>query len=105
MSEIASIKYVHPAKMRSIGRSIPKESATTIPPRNIEPVSPINTFAGFEFQHIKPTQAPATAADRTLNDINPSKPAAIINAQDTTSVTVDARPSIPSVRFTAFVNP
>ena len=38
-----------------------KPIAQTAPPRNIEPVSPIKTFAGCRFQTRKPRQAPARA--------------------------------------------
>ena len=36
--------------------------AAIIEPKRSDPVSPINTLAGFAFQRIKPTQEPANAA-------------------------------------------
>ena len=46
-----------------ISSSLRISMATTaiIPPSDREPVSPINTCAGYELYHIKPTQAPTKA--------------------------------------------
>lgn len=45
-----------------MGRFMPKVRAHTAPPKNNEPVSPMNTLAGLKFHRRKPRQPPATAA-------------------------------------------
>ena len=80
-------------------------SAHTMPPRKSEPVSPINTFAGWKFQTRKPRQPPATAA---LNAVTPSIKSVLeisIKETATKKVIEPSRPSTPSVRLTAFTMP
>ena len=54
---------------------------------------------------MKPTHTPAKAAEITLFVAIPKRPDANIKPQATTRVTLDAKPSIPSVKLTAFVKP
>ena len=44
-------------------------TALTTPPRAIEPVSPINDFAGYAFILKKPKQAPVTASANIASEI------------------------------------
>ena len=84
------------------GHLIAKPSAVTRPPRNNEPVSPIKVFAGFQFQQRKPNTPPKSADERMPSPANLSITDAIINVIATVKVTLEQRPSIPSVRFTLF---
>lgn len=72
-TEIASQKYTTPASINTIGISSIKHSATAIPPRNIEPVSPMNTFAGCLFHIKKPIQPPKNALAATVHSLNCDK--------------------------------
>ena len=47
-----------PVRSRISGQLSAYAIATTMPPRNIEPVSPMNTFAGLWFQTRKPAHPP-----------------------------------------------
>mgnify|MGYP000171840441 CR=1 FL=1 len=73
------------------------------PPSNNEPVSPINTLAGCKLNTKNPKVAPITALPNidtsgTLNVIPIITKHVIIS-----ELTLDDKPSIPSVKFIAFV--
>ena len=73
----------------------------TAPPKNSEPVSPINTLAGCALKNKKARHPPLTAA------IKMPMTEFICTAHTTKNrltirVTVEARPSMPSVKFTLF---
>ena len=83
----------------------PNARATTSPPKNIEPVSPINTFAGWKFHTKKPRQTPASAAANRFICTKPSMEEMTRKPMAATIVTEDASPSMPSVRLTALTAP
>ena len=88
-----------------IGISIPKARAHTIPPKNKEPVSPIKTFAGLKFHTKKPMQPPATQTDsKLIPTVLMTVPISIKN-NATKNVTDVFKPSMPSVKLTAFTIP
>ena len=76
-----------------------------MPPRNNEPVSPIKVFAGFQFQQRKPRTPPSNAEDNMESPANFNITDAIIKVIATVAVTLEQRPSMPSVRFTLFTQP
>ncbi len=80
-----------------------KPIAQTAPPRNIEPVSPIKTFAGCRFQTRKPRQAPARAMANMEYSHSPIAAQSITKESPAITVTEPQSPSTPSVRFTALV--
>lgn len=78
--------------------------AVTDPPIAIEPVSPINTDAGFELKAKYPINTPAKI--NAVVEILAKVVLAIKNTQKNTGIETEAnKPSIPSVKFTAFVVP
>ena len=79
--------------------------AATYPPSANEPVSPINTFAGYELNPKNPKQAPAVAAASIATSEFDIDTANSTKKHDTIKVTPDASPSSPSVKFTAFTVP
>lgn len=76
--------------------------ATTAPPIAIDPVSPINTDAGLELKYKNPTR---TANIMIANSLVVPLVDRIYNAKNTGKDTLEAKPSSPSVKFTAFVVP
>src|SRR5437870_4064548 len=90
------------------------------PPRASEPVSPINTCAGWQLNHRNPRPAPIMAAQKTVNSPAPTTcgtcrysatfalPETYVstrNTNETINVQPIARPSSPSVRLTALELP
>ena len=73
------------------------------PPSASEPVSPINTFAGYPLNNKNPRVEPVTTAENPVSALSP----AIIDIQVKKIiiivVTLAAKPSKPSVRFKLFV--
>ena len=92
-------------RIRIIGQSKAYAIATTIPPRNIEPVSPIKTFAGYLFQTKKPAQPPRRAAEITPIPRHLWTSAITIKLIAAVAVTEEQSPSIPSVKLTALIAP
>ena len=88
-----------------MGKSMPKAKAHTIPPINREPVSPINTFAGCQFQIKKPMHAAALASPKAERPVIERIPAHKAKDRNAKKETVVFRPSIPSVKFTALTIP
>lgn len=105
ISLIVSHTYIIPIGKRRNGHLIVKPSDATSPPRKREPVSPMKTFAGFQFQQRKPHIAPRSDAARRPNPANLSENAITRNVTATVAVTEEQSPSIPSVRFTLFTQP
>ena len=62
-TESASITKMPPIMMRSTSVFVITASPAIAPPKPSEPVSPMNTDAGNELNHRKPTQAPTRQAD------------------------------------------
>ena len=86
--------------------------AAKAPPNAKEPVSPMNTFAGFTLYTKKPRHTAATIAPKYATLSAPIE--FVIDAamrpitEKAIAATADvppARPSRPSVKFTAFVAP
>ena len=75
----------------------------TTPPRNSEPVSPINAFAGYILNIKNPNVAPITIAPNTIISFVPNIVAIIVKHVIIIVLTLDDNPSIPSVKFIAFV--
>ena len=71
----------------------------TNPPRAREPVSPINTFAGYTLNSRKPSRLPTTAPVMGLMPVF-SPMATTVMKVATRIVTLVHRPSRPSVKFT-----
>ena len=73
ISLIVSHTYIIPIGKRRNGHLIVNPSDATSPPRKREPVSPMKTFAGFQFQQRKPHIAPRSDAARSPNPANLSE--------------------------------
>ena len=80
------------------------DDAAIIEPKNNEPVSPINIFAGYRLKKRKPTDIPIIAEDITPTSVFRAAEIYIseIPIEKATEV---ASPSIPSVKFAQFVIP
>lgn len=86
-----------------------KAMLLTAAPKNSEPVSPINTFAGYALYLKNPRIPPVSAAAnimRSLDHVNVAASPIKMSAKVTefTKETPPAKPSKPSVRFTLFVS-
>ena len=75
------------------------------PPKNNEPVSPINTLAGCILNIKNPKHPPISAPVTMLKFIMLKKPAISIKNIATKNVIDVHKPSIPSVKFTALTIP
>src|SRR5881296_1473216 len=90
------------------------------PPIASAPVSPMKTWAGWALNHRNPSAAPASAPQNTVSSPAPGRKytptylvqsnrpntyAKIANAPAAIAVSPVARPSSPSVKFTAFELP
>lgn len=76
---------------------------TIAPPSKSEPVSPINIFAGCKLNIKNPRHAPQSVSPIKAISYTPLFIAIIDNAAIIIIETLLANPSIPSVKFTAFV--
>ena len=80
-------------------------AAVITPPKAKDPVSPINTLAGFLFQIRKPIHAPVVPAIMVttdkLNSTTVRLDASQVKYAATMAVVPAANPSKPSVKFTA----
>ena len=106
ITDSASAKYIPPTIGINKTEFVKTANATTAPPNAIEPVSPINTLAGFTLNTKNPIHPPivaaanvATATSLATNKANATKKV------DTTAVIPEASPSRPSVKFTALTVP
>ena len=77
--------------------------AEITPPKSSEPVSPINTFAGCKLNIKKPKIVPITTLPNTDISGCPNNIPIIVKQVIIIALTLDAKPSIPSVRLIAFV--
>ena len=76
----------------------------TNPPNARDPVSPMNTLAGYTLNSRKPRSAPTTA--HVIGEMPLLVPiATTVKNVATSTVTLEARPSRPSVKFTPFTVP
>src|SRR5699024_505016 len=75
-------------------------------PIKLEPVSPINVFAGLKLNGKNPTKAPAKAVISTIAiSGEPFNAKTIKSERQEISVTPDDKPSKPSIKLIAFVIP
>ena len=74
-------------------------------PKANEPVSPINTFAGFTLNIKNPNVEPTVAAPRTTIGVSPFFTATSVKNVITIATTPEHKPSSPSVKFTALLVP
>ena len=79
--------------------------AEITPPNKREPVSPINTFAGCKLNIKNPNTAPITMLPNTDISGLPIIIPITVKQVNIIALTLEAKPSIPSVKFTAFVVP
>src|SRR5215212_10119475 len=70
-TDSASITKIPPITMRRISVFVITASAAMAPPNPSDPVSPMNTDAGNELNHRKPTQAPTRQALRSARSCWP----------------------------------
>ena len=70
-----------------------------------EPVSPINTFAGCKLNNKNPKQVPIKTQPIKVTSVTPKIILITVSAVIIIVVTLVAKPSIPSVKFTALVVP
>ena len=75
------------------------------PPSASEPVSPINTFAGFALKIKKPSNAPVTANANNAISACSLNSAITPNAANAIDAVPATRPSKPSVKLTALEKP
>ncbi|MNM88546.1 hypothetical protein D3C81_1007670 [compost metagenome] len=68
-----------------------------------EPVSPMNTLAGWALNTRKPNTAPIMAAAQTAAGSEVTCMAITANAPNAIALTPDSKPSTPSVKLTALV--
>ena len=73
------------------------------PPKSNEPVSPINTLAGCKLNIKNPNIAPITQLANTDTSGIPKIIPITARHVIIIALTLDDKPSIPSVKFTAFV--
>ena len=105
ISDIASIMNISPARTIMRGDPIINAAPTVIPPRKREPVSPMNTLAGWKLYTRKPRHPPIAAPEITPSPSLPSLKAQKAKNAIIISETEDTRPSMPSVRFALFTIP
>ena len=103
---MASTTKTNPYTKTSKGLSKINEDEAIIAPKNKDPVSPINALAGCKLKNKKPIAAPTITAETTVREMlsclvketkNKNKP--------TVNETLDANPSMPSVKLTLFTIP
>ncbi len=70
-----------------------------------EPVSPMKMLAGYLLNTRNPKQAPASTINGTDPLVFPIDIANIADAIDAMAIIPAARPSIPSIRLTEFIDP
>ena len=81
-----------------------RDKTDTEKPKNSDPVSPIKTLAGYTLNRRNPI-SPPTTAPVTGSIPLPIPMETTVKKTATISVTLDARPSSPSVKFTPFTVP
>ena len=77
-------------------------AAASAPPRAMDPVSPMKSFAGFLLKIKNPRQTPLRDVQNTNGAFCPICIAIIAKKIETMDVTPLQRPSRPSVKFTLF---
>ena len=75
-------------------------AAATKPPKASEPVSPMNTFAGYTLNIRKPSKAPITAAEQSIKPLSANLSPMHMKNAAATAVTDEHKPSRPSVKLT-----
>lgn len=104
MSDNDSSKYIHATITIKIGILSINAIDETKPPKASEPVSPINTLAGYTLYKKNPSNAPTKAAEiGSKPDFVPA--ATAVKNTAIITVTLVAKPSRPSVKFAPFTVP
>ena len=67
ITESASATNTPPTSTSQNSRLMSTATMPSAPPSISEPVSPMNTSAGWQFHHRKPSAAPKTAAQNTVS--------------------------------------
>ena len=75
------------------------------PPSANDPVSPINTFAGWALKTRKPRTAPTMATEKMATSYCDWFQANTANAPKAMAAVPETSPSSPSVKLTAFEKP
>ncbi len=81
------------------------ETSPSAPPKASDPVSPINTFAGWALKTKNPNTAPTTATEKIDSSNCSAFQARTANAPKAIALVPDTSPSNPSVKLTAFEKP
>ena len=89
--------------INSNGIFIYRAIAEITPPNNNEPVSPINTLAGCRLNIKNPNTAPTTTLPKIPISSIPNNIPIIVKHVIIIAETLEDNPSIPSVKFIAFV--
>ena len=79
------------------------DTDASVNPSTSAPESPMKIRAGKKLCRRKPTQAPATIADRTAASTLPSESAITAKVTPAMAQTPDASPSMPSRKLTMFM--
>ena len=103
ITDIVSITGIIAIKSNNNGIFKYKAIAEITPPNKSEPVSPINTFAGCKLNIRKPNTAPITMLPNTDISGCPNIIPITVKHVSYIPLTLDAKPSIPSVKFTTFL--
>ena len=67
MTESVSATNTPPTSTSQNSRLMSTAMVPRAPPRANDPVSPMNTLAGWQLYHRKPSEAPRTAAQNTVS--------------------------------------
>ena len=79
------------------------DNVASINPKNVEPVSPINIFAGLKLNGKNPKHEPISAIPKIAIEYSPTLIDINTSDIDIIADTPAANPSRPSIKFTAFV--
>ena len=107
ITERDSARKTPPITSRGQRLLLSRATAARQAPMAREPVSPMNTLAGWRFCTRNPSQAPAMAAQKPARAGSPSWPRSINCSPrpvNTTAPQPAARPSRPSVRLVALLS-
>ena len=105
MTERASATNRPPMMMTTNSVLVTTARHPSAMPRASEPVSPMKMSAGCELNQRKPMQAPASAPANRAGSSTPARKAMAAMTSMTTMTVPAAKPSSPSVRFTALQSP
>src|SRR5690606_4127005 len=107
MTDNVSMTKTPPMIAKMISNFIKIATAASAAPSANDPVSPMNTFAGWALNTRNPNNAPTTANANTMMELNCGNWLAAMSANEpkATAAVPANNPSKPSVKFTAFEEP